>query len=78
MKANIHSASGYQEFQNARPRVSLRLNQVYSLCRVLAPVQDGRIHIEKINVPFLAAGGTGDDFRVGIERAIAQGWLWKR
>jgi hypothetical protein len=26
-------------------------------------------------VPFLAAGGSGDDFRAGIERAIARGWL---
>jgi hypothetical protein len=38
-------------------------------------VQDGRIFIEKINVPFFAAGGSGDDFRAGIERAIARGWL---
>jgi len=22
------------------------------------------------------AGGTGDDFRAGIERAITRGWLW--
>jgi hypothetical protein len=34
--------------------------------------QDGRIYIERM---FLAAGGTGDDFRAGIERAIALGWL---
>jgi hypothetical protein len=26
---------------------------------------------------FLAAGGTADDFRVGVERAIALGWLWR-
>ena len=39
-------------------------------------VQDGRIYIERVNAPFLAVGGTGDDFRAGIERAIALGWLW--
>ena len=39
-------------------------------------VQDGRIYIERENAPFLAAGGSGDDFRTGIERAIALGWLW--
>jgi hypothetical protein len=39
-------------------------------------VQDGRIFIERVNAPFLAVGGTGDDFRAGIERAIALGWLW--
>ena len=36
-------------------------------------VQDGRIYIERVNAPFLAVGGTGDDFRAGIERAIALG-----
>jgi hypothetical protein len=39
-------------------------------------VQDGRIYIERVNAPFLAAGGSGDDFRAGVERAIALGWLW--
>jgi hypothetical protein len=37
---------------------------------------DGRIYIELINGPFLKAGGTGEDFRAGIERAVALGWLW--
>jgi hypothetical protein len=40
-------------------------------------VMDGRIFIERINAPFLAAGGTAEDFRVGVERAIALGWLWR-
>ena len=39
-------------------------------------MQNGRIYIERVNAPFLAAGGSGDDFRTGIERAIALGWLW--
>jgi hypothetical protein len=38
-------------------------------------VQDGRIYIELINAPFLAAGGTAYDFRAGIERAVGLGWL---
>ena len=40
-------------------------------------VQDGRIYIERVNEPFLAAGGSGDQFRAGIARAIALGWLWR-
>jgi hypothetical protein len=40
-------------------------------------VQDGRIYIERVNEPFLAAGGNGEQFRAGIERAIALGWLWR-
>jgi hypothetical protein len=39
-------------------------------------VQDGRIHIERVNAPFLTAGGSGEDFRAGIARAIERGWLW--
>jgi hypothetical protein len=38
-------------------------------------VQDGRIYIERVNEPFLAAGGSGEQFRARIERAIALGWL---
>jgi hypothetical protein len=34
---------------------------------------DGRIYIELVNAPFLAAGGSGDDFRDGIARAIGRG-----
>jgi hypothetical protein len=40
-------------------------------------VQDGRIFIERVNEPFLAAGGNGEQFRAGIARAIALGWLWQ-
>ena len=40
-------------------------------------VMDGRIYIELVNAPFLAAGGSGNDFRAGIARAIVQGWLWR-
>lgn len=38
-------------------------------------VQDGRIFIERVNEPFLAAGGSGEQFKAGIERAIVLGWL---
>ena len=40
-------------------------------------VQDGRIHIEKINEPFLRAGGSPTEYVAGLEYAIAKGWLWK-
>jgi hypothetical protein len=30
-----------------------------------------------VNAPFLAAGGSAEDFRAGIERAVALGWLWE-
>jgi hypothetical protein len=40
-------------------------------------VQDGRIHIELINAPFLEAGGTPAEYRAGLDRAIASSWLWR-
>jgi hypothetical protein len=39
-------------------------------------VQDGRIYIELVNSAFLAAGGSPAEYRVCLERTIAQGWLW--
>jgi hypothetical protein len=42
-------------------------------------VQDGRIYIEKINAPFLyQLKGTPVEYKAGLERAIANGWLWLR
>jgi hypothetical protein len=36
-------------------------------------VQDGRIYIERVNAPFLAAGGSGEDFRAGMARDHRKG-----
>ena len=38
-------------------------------------VQDGRIYIELINAPFLKEGGTPDQYRGALARAIKLGWL---
>jgi len=40
-------------------------------------LQDGRIHIEKINEPFLRAGGSPTEYVAGLELAITKGWFWK-
>jgi hypothetical protein len=40
-------------------------------------VQDGRIHIEKINGPFLyREGGSPAEYGAGMKLAIERGWLW--
>src|SRR5215813_5459258 len=40
--------------------------------------QDGRIHIEKINGPFLyQLKGTPTEYKAGLDRAISNGWLWQ-
>jgi hypothetical protein len=37
---------------------------------------DGRIHIEKINAPFLfTLKATGPEFGAGIKYAVEKGWL---
>jgi hypothetical protein len=40
-------------------------------------VQEGRIYIELINGAFLKQGGTPDQFRASLARAITLGWLWQ-
>jgi hypothetical protein len=39
-------------------------------------VQDGRIYIELINGSFLKEGGTPDQYRAALARAVTLGWLW--
>ena len=51
--------------------------KIVEIANDVEAVQNGRIYIERVNAPFLAAGGSGGDFRAGIERAIALGWLWR-
>ena len=41
-------------------------------------VQDGRIHIEKINGPFLfRENGPPAEYGAGLAYAIEKGWLWR-
>ena len=51
--------------------------KLMELANAFEPVQDGRIYIEKINEPFLyQLKGTPVEYKAGLERAIANGWLW--
>ena len=49
--------------------------KLIEIANATASVQDGRIHIELVNLPFLRAGGSVDEYQAGIERAIGNGWL---
>ncbi|MET3308128.1 hypothetical protein [Bradyrhizobium diazoefficiens] len=50
--------------------------KLVELASSIEPVQDGRIHIEKINAPFLyTLKGSGPEFGAGIEYAVERGWL---
>jgi hypothetical protein len=51
--------------------------KLVELANAFEPIQDGRIYIEKINGPFLyELKGTPAEYKAGLDRAIANGWLW--
>ena len=50
--------------------------KLLEIANTVEAIQDGRIHIEKINGPFLfKEGGTPAEYKAGLELAIARGWL---
>jgi hypothetical protein len=52
--------------------------KLLEIASTVEAVQDGRIHIEKINGPFLfKEGGSPAQYKAGLELAISRGWLWK-
>ncbi|WP_018460232.1 hypothetical protein [Bradyrhizobium sp. WSM4349] len=56
------------------PEVAAR--QLVQLASGIEAVQNGRIHIEKINFPFLyTLNGSGAEFGAGIGYAVEKGWL---
>jgi hypothetical protein len=50
--------------------------KLVELANAVEAVQDGRIYIERVNGPFLEGGGTPDQYRAALARAITLGWLW--
>lgn len=58
----------------ATPEAAAR--KLIELAASIEPVQDGRIHIEKINAPFLyTLRARGAEFGAGIDYAVKMGWL---
>jgi len=55
------------------PAVAAR--KLIEIASTVEAVQDGRIHIELVNLPFLRAGGSPDEYHAGIARAIDNGWV---
>jgi hypothetical protein len=55
------------------PDVAAR--KLVEIANATEAVQDGRIYIERVNGPFLEAGGTPDQYRAALARAITLGWL---
>ncbi|MCS3929572.1 hypothetical protein M2175_004603 [Bradyrhizobium elkanii] len=58
----------------AAPEATAR--KLVELAKTIEAVQDGRIHIEKLNAPFLyTLKATGSEFGAGIKHAVEKGWL---
>ena len=58
----------------ADPEVAAR--KLVELANTVEALQNGRIHVEKINGPFLyELKGTPAEYKAGLDRAIANGWL---
>jgi hypothetical protein len=57
----------------ADPDVAAR--KLIEIANSVEAIQDSRIHIEKINRPFLQAGGSADEYVAGLQMAIDRGWL---
>jgi hypothetical protein len=52
--------------------------KLIEIANTVEVVQDGRIHIEKINGPFLYEfKGSPAEYKAGLDLAITNGWLWK-
>jgi hypothetical protein len=59
------------KFVERRPFANpdLAARKLIEIANSVEPAQD--IYIERVNAPFLTAGGSGEEFRTGIDRAIA-------
>jgi hypothetical protein len=59
----------------ADPEIAAR--KLIEIANTVEAVQDGRIHIEKINGPFLYEfKGSPAEYGDGLKLAIERGWLW--
>jgi hypothetical protein len=50
--------------------------KLIEIANAVEAIQDGRIHIEKINAPFLYEHkGSPTEYKAGLDLAVARGWL---
>ncbi|UPJ40016.1 hypothetical protein IVB40_22080 [Bradyrhizobium sp. 40] len=66
------------KYANARPfsDPEAAARKLAEIASGIESVQDGRIHIEKINYPFIFRfQGSGPEFGAGIRYAVEKGWL---
>src|SRR4051812_33195898 len=72
-------ATGRMKYATSRPFADpeVAARKLMETAKTVQHVQDGRIHIEKINGPFLfKEGGSPEEYGSGLRYAIDKGWLW--
>ncbi|TYO65493.1 hypothetical protein FXV83_16285 [Bradyrhizobium hipponense] len=58
----------------AKPEAAAK--RLMHICREVEPVQDGRLHIEKINYPFLFRDGASPaEYKAGLDFLIGRKFL---
>jgi hypothetical protein len=65
------------KFRDDRPLADpeVAVQKLLEIANVATAPQDGRIHVELVNAPVLAAGGTPDEYRAALKAAIDRKWL---
>jgi hypothetical protein len=65
------------KFRDDRPLADpeVAIQKLLEIANAAAAPQEGRIHIELVNGPFLAAGGTPSEYRAALTAAIDRKWL---
>jgi hypothetical protein len=60
----MHGVGDLMKFVAPRPFADpdVAARKLVEIANSIEAAQDGRICIERVNAPFLAAGGTGEDF----------------
>ena len=75
----VGKAANPQQMKFVDPRSfadrDVAARKLVEIASTIEPVQNGRIYIELVNAPFLKVGGSGDEFRAGIDRTVAKDWL---
>jgi hypothetical protein len=52
--------------------------KLLDIANEIEAIQEGRIHIEKLNGSFLFThGGSPAEYAAGLALAISSGWLWR-
>jgi hypothetical protein len=78
LPAYLHEALPKSVAQDVYADPEKAARKLLEIANSIEAIQDGRIHIEKINGPMLfKEGASPAEYGAGLRYAIDKGWLWK-